>query len=446
MRPTCPTVLTAAVLVGCCSFHTAAQFMRDNAPDGNSSLIGGTTVSFDVQKTTLQVDYTGKLGRRRAPTGNPYWNWGASLSGGNSNNVAQLLQDGSFTPSARVAGFVFHGWNGHESGVDDVKDAYNEASDDVFLFRAGQQTWFEINLVPDLSVQINRLPPTDRDAAQALYNDRIDKGITLVVIAYRQAQKQAPAARKPIFADIIALITEKMAQFNQQLTQLELKAETARQQYFDFQRQNPVRRFLVYGRAGVEAAGFSYFSRISPADIAGSFRDSLFTSPYIEVGGNLYARGYLIMGLNVGYGRVNTLQNSSPVVYKYRAVINGDGGQQLTSEREIRAYAGVPTQYGQFRVKADLIGLIPAGDRGTLALHPYVRFSTGATTQNRWRYGIAGYYFNRKGGFMGGLYAERTYLVTQTAPNTRTVDAKGISLGLRAAYLLDSVFNVAKPR
>lgn len=421
------------------------QFMQDNAPDGNSSLIGGTTVAFDVQKTTLQLDYTGKF-RKSA-----FLNWGASLSGGNSNRLAQLLQQGSFVPTARIAGFVFHSWDADRKKTNDLQDVLIGSSAAIVTFKKGQKAWFDRELKDDLVREIKKLPnvaPTAHAALEALYTARINAGITFVRRAYKQAQEAAPVAAKPLFDPLLDLIDDRISAFNTQpsLLALEAVAKADSQDYFRFQSLNPVRRFLVYGRVGVAATGFSYFPRINAADISGSFRDSLFTSPYVEVGGNFYTRGYLIMGLNVGYGRVNTLQNASPVTYTYQTVINGAGGQQLTSEQEIKAYAGTPTQYGQFRVKADFIGLIPTGDRGTLALNPYLRFSTSATPQNRWRYGVAGYYFNRKGGFMGGLYAERTYIVTQLSPNTFSTEATGLSLGIRASYLLDTMFNTEKPR
>ncbi|MBC3788780.1 hypothetical protein [Spirosoma utsteinense] len=434
-------------LVGIVGFWVPGfgQFMQDNAPDGNSSLIGGTSIGFDVQKTTLQVDYTGKI---RKPGS---LNWGASLSGGNSNRLAQLLQHGSFVPSARISGFVFRNWDVNRKKTNDLKDVLLSSSKAVATFREGQKAWFDKHLKAELVREIKKLPnvaPTTHATLEALYTNRINAGITFVRKAYKQVQDAAPLAVKPLLDPLLDLIDDRIGTFNTQpsLLALEAVAKADSQRYFTFQKLNPVRRFLVYGRAGVAATGFSYFPGINAADIAGSFRDSLFTSPYVELGGNFYTRGYIIMGLNVGYGRVNTLQNVSPVTYTYQRVINGAGGQQLTSEQEIQAYAGTPTQYGQFRVKADFIGLIPTGDRGTLALNPYLRFSTSATPQNRWRYGVAGYYFNRKGGFMGGLYAERTYIVTQLSANTFTTETKGISLGIRASYLLDTIFNTEKPR
>ena len=420
--------------------------MRDNAPDGNSSIIGGTSVSFDVQKTTLQLDYTGKFGKRGATE---YWNWGASLYGGNSNRLALLLQNGAFTPSARVSGFVFRGWDVSRRKSTDVRDAFEAASAAVSGFRDTQKTWFDSNLRPDLFAAIRRLPdtdPTKHQTLEAIYTTKIQAGIILVLRAYEQAQKSANPAFKNQFNTIIDLVKAKSAAFDAELSALAAEEEAVRQQYFHFQSLNPVRRFLVYGRVGTAATGFTYAPQINPADIVGSFKDSLFTSPYLEIGGNFYTRGFLIMGLNVGYGRINSLQSIDPAEYKYQRVITGNNGQQLTTETTIKAYDGVPTQYNQFRVKADLIGLIPTGDRGTLALNPYIRFSTTASSQNSWRYGLAGYYFNRKGGFLGGLYAERTLLVTDLNSNTFSVISKGITLGLRASYLLDTVFSTASPR
>ncbi len=423
--------------------------MRDNAPDGNSSIIGGTSVSFDVQKTTLQLDYTGKFGKRNATE---YWNWGASLSGGNSNRLALLLQNGSFMPSARISGFVFRGWDISRNKVNDLKAEYDRAATAVVNYKENtQKAWFDTHLKPELFALIQQLPnagATTHKTLEDIYSRRISAGIVLVLKLYKQAQLAAGPAFRPQFDDLIALIDERIRAFNNQPALLDLVAQEndLRQRYFAFQSLNPVRRFLVYGRVGTAATGFTYAPQINPADLAGSFRDSLFTSPYVELGGNFYTRGYLIMGLNVGYGRVNSLQSVDPVEYKYQRVITGNDGQQLTTESTIKAYVGVPTQYNQFRVKADLIGLIPTGDRGTLALNPYIRYSTTASSQNSWRYGLAGYYFNRKGGFLGGLYAERMLLVTDLGSNTFSVAAKGITLGLRASYLLDTVFNTTSPR
>lgn len=429
-----------------------AQFMQDNAPDGNSSIIGGTTVSFDVQKTTLQLDYTGKFGKPGISANAQYWNWGASLSGGNSNRLAQLLQNGTFTPSARISGFVFHGWDVGRKKLNDVQTDFNSASADVVNFRdANQKVWFDVNLKPTLFAEIQQLAnsaPTSHTALETIYTKNILLGIALVLNRYQRAQATADPALKSQFDAILALIADKMDTFNKQPIMQDLleREELMRQRYFTFQSLNPVRRFLVYGRVGTSATGFSYLPSINPANIAGSFKDSLFTSPYAEIGGNFYTRGYLIMGLNAGYGRVNTLQNTDPVSYDYQVVTNGPNGQQLTTKRELKAYEGTPTQYDQLRVKADLIALLPTGNRGTLALNPYVRFLTGGSATNSWRYGLAGYYFNRKGGFMGGIYAERTLLVTEISRNTFSLSTNRISVGIRASYLLDTVFNAGNAK
>lgn len=423
--------------------------MRDNAPDGNSSIIGGTSVSFDVQKTTLQLDYMGKLGKRDT---SKYLNWGASLSGGSSSRLALLLKNGSFVPSARVSIFVSQGWDVSRKKVNDLKTEYDQAATAVVNYKENtQRTWFDTHLKSDLFALIRQLPDPDKkthERLQAIYSQKISAGITLVLRGYKQAQLAAGPAFRSQFDEMIALIDEQILAFNNQPALLDLIAQEndLRQRYFTFQSLNPVRRFLVYVRVGTAATGFSYAPQINPADLAGSFKDSLFTSPYAEIGGNFYTRGFLIMGLNVGYGRVSSLQSVDPVEYRYQRVITGNDGQQLTTESTIKAYAGVPTQYNQFRVKADLIGLIPTGDRGTLALNPYIRYSTTASSQSSWRYGLAGYYFNRKGGFLGGLYAERTLLVTNLSANTFSVMAKGITVGLRASYLLDTVFNTASAR
>lgn len=423
--------------------------MQDSAPDGNSSIIGGTSVSFDVQKTTLQLDYTGKFGKLGA---SEYWNWGGSLSGGSSSRLALLVKNGSFVPSARVSGFVFRGWDISRKKVNDLKTEYDQAATSVANYKENaQKSWFDTHLKPNLFALIRQLPnlgATTHRTLEAIYISKLSAGITFVLRGYKQAQTAADPVSRPQFDDLIALIDEQIRAFNNQPALLDLVAQEndLRQRYFTFQSLNPVRRFLVYGRVGTAAAGFSYAPQINPANITGSFRDSLFTSPYVELGGNFYTRGYLIMGLNVGYGRVNSLQSVDPVEYKYQRVITGTDGQQLTTESTIKAYEGIPTQYNQFRVKADLIGLIPTGDRGTLALNPYVRFSTMATSQSSWRYGLSGYYFNRKGGFLGGIYAERTLLITDLSANTFSVVSKGITLGLRASYLLDTVFNTASPR
>lgn len=446
--------VTGSLLLALVGVAAQAQFMEGTSAEGVSSLIGGKTVSFNLTKTSLRFDYTGKFQKRSAEEGNGtggYTNWGMSLAGGNNETIAQLVQNGAFTPAASASAFVFRGWTiGREKSAQilqplkQIGDELNDL-DEAFFTKT-------------IRAETNRLVRVLKDPARSEVQKAVDaqKDNIGALIADLNDIAKAPDTSPNDKTDIrtgVKNLEDLLASHRQDERYLSLRErqKSVNEEYTNFRRLNPYKRVVVYGRLGASATSFKYYTSLNASNFSQSFRDTVFTGPFGEVGVNLFTKSYLIFGLAGGFIRANTLQGSTPSTLTIERTVTDALGQTITTKRNVTAYPGLYRQYGQGYVKGDVVALLAASQRGTFALNPFFRYAFGAQNvlANQLTLGLNGFFFNHQGKFLGGLYVQRPYAVNVTSQNrngtTFTVNRQGLAFGLRASYLFSTLFDTANP-
>ncbi|AQG78518.1 hypothetical protein [Spirosoma montaniterrae] len=431
-----------------------AQFMQGAAPEGVSSLIGGKTVSLDVNKTSLRFDYTGKFGKnakgiKNKPYSNSYLNWGLSLIGGNNNNIAQLITKGAFTPSGNASAFVFWGKTLNQTSRNQILDPLLNINQE--LKKIDRQ--FTIDINTEMNRLKNALVSSNaslQSKVNALANG-FDGNLGALILDLRdlrQTDVQTAGATLQLDQTINRLTDIETAhRDNRERLELRERQQTIQQEYRDFDRLNPYKRIVVYARAGTSATKYKFYQTLNSQNFSRSFTDTLFNGHFGEIGVNLYSKSYLIWGLAAGLIRNNTLQGAAPEKIIIERTATDALGQTINTKQEVTAYQGRYIQYQQVYIKGDVVGLLPTSERGTFAINPFFRYAhvSDNTLPSSLRIGINGYFFNQKGGFLGGLYIERTYRFTSVNGNTFSVSRLGLDFGLRASFLFSTVFDTARP-
>ena len=446
------TVFFSVLLIGIYQV-SQAQFLADKSPEGVSSLIGGTSIGFDLTKTSLRFDYTGKFQPRSSELNNnrtSYTNWGGTLKGGNNNSIAQLIKDGSFEPSTSASAFIFRGWNLNQKKVNQILSPLNKVVPDLNKIDAE----YARKIKKETDQLVSSLSgPTKAEVKEVTDRFADDMSVLVGKLADIGKKSTVSTADKDRIVNSTRALNGLLAGFDTDARRNQLldSQNAIQQQYKNFRRLNPYKRIVAYARLGTTATKFKYYQTLNTQNLSQSFSDTVFAGLFGELGVNYFTKSYLIFGLNVGYARANTLEDASPNTVTIQRVITDQIGQTVTTKRDITAYQGTFQQYGQFRVKGDAVALIPATQKGVLALNPYFRFATGANNivADQIRLGINGYFFNQQGKFLGGLYIERNYAVEITSRSGNTtsfsVTRQGLEFGIRAAYLLDTFLNTAKP-
>lgn len=439
------SVAAGCFLLALLSTAGHAQFMEGTSAEGVSSLIGGKTIGFNVARTSLRFDYTGKFQKRSVEENNRsggFTNWGTSLAGGNNENVAQLVKNGTFVPSASASAFLFRGWTiGREKSAA-LLDPLKSIEERLTVLDA---KFFKDTLQPETARLIRRLTDPVKTTVQKAVDLQGDNIGGLIADLNDFAKEPTTTDKeKTELRNSVKVLRGLMAnhrQFKERLALLESQKSVV-EEYDNFLRLNPYKRVIVFGRAGLSATSFKFYDKLNATNFARSFRDTIFTAPFGELGVNLFTRSYLIFGLAAGFIRANTLQSGTPGTLTIESTSTDALGQTITTKRSITAYQGSYRQYGQGYVKGDMVVLLAASQRGTFALNPFFRYAYGsrAVIADQLTTGINGYFFNHQGKFLGGLYVQRT----QNSP-LLTGNGRAIEFGLRASYLLSTVFDTANP-
>ena len=449
-----PSTITSSFLLALVAVSGRAQFMEGTSAEGVSSLIGGKTVSFNLTKTSLRFDYAGKFEKRSAEERNGtrgYTNWGTSLVGGNAENIAQLVKNGTFVPSASASAFIFRGWTIGREKAAGILQPLKAIGDELNVL--------DEKFVKDtLQKETGRLVRSLTGATNVKVKDAVDRqkdniGVLIADLNDIVKESTTTETEKIKIRDSINNLRNMLVKHQQYEKYLSLneRRKSVTEEYDNFRRLNPYKRVLIYGRLGVSATSFKFYESLNTTNFSQSFRDTVFTGPFGEAGVNLFTKSYLIFGLAAGFIRTNTLQGNTPSTLTIEKVSTDASGQTITSKRNVTAYQGVYRQYEQGYVKGDIIVLMAASQKGTFAINPFFRYAFGAkeVIANQLTTGINGYFFNHQGKFLGGLYAQRIYSIDVTSRNqngtTFTVNRQGIEFGLRASYLFSTVFDVAKP-
>lgn len=449
MKSICLWVVTA-ILFSRTPVH--GQFMAGTAAEGVSSLVGGKTLGFNLTKTSLRFDYTARFrnrpGEEEGVVNRHFTNFGFSLTGGNSSNIAALVTKGVFTPAGSVSGFIFHGWTLNSAAQTKILDQKKQPQAELKKLRTD---FFTKTIKPKLDVlKKKKLDPSVLPQVQTAITNQGDNVGGLVADLNDIANDPAtPPADKAILKAAARDMDNayKANEAGQQITDLKQRINAIQTDFENFRRLNPHKRIVLFARAGTSATNYKYYNSLHVADFSKSFRDTVFTGPFGEIGVNLYSRSYLIWGLAAGILRNNTLQDASPDKVAIERTQTDALGQRINSKQEVTAYRGTYKQYREAYVKGDVVVLLPTSERGTFAINPYFRYSliSDDIAPNSLRMGINGYFFNHKGKFLGGLYVERNYTFTNVSANTFSVTRQGLDFGLRASFLFSTVFDTDKP-
>ncbi len=442
-----------------------AQFLTQSA-EGKSSIplpLNGLGVGLDITKAEIAL---GINNYQSALNGKRNYFIGLNVTGKNSDGVASLFSSGDIVPEGNLLGFAGLTFSNYKTiarkfsssqameiikkNISFENEIFNSFKRKMYYEVTGLLTYIvdagltptqlatlKQNIIDDIQRKISTrqgIDPGDSTGMEEV-GKRYSYGTTTDLTEFKKNLEVLYEKNKAIY---VQEMKERLGDY--------YKIYSAA--HSDFLDSQKPWRTTIFLQGGINARSFTRFLGIATPDFSKSFQDTLFRGGVFGLGVNFQYKNYWL-GITYSYIDGDNFMALKSKKYTYR-LTDTSGNQTLYRDKEITGYSGKYAKVETNQLNIDIVGDFKLSDTSRLLANIYLRGSVfsrdTAFLKNYINIGVGAYFINKKGKFLGGVYAElpdvNNNFEKAKPANEINISSpfKKLSFGIVTKFTLSSIF------